>query len=117
TQPRGDTLHALVNAIVGFSKTPLFDMAALSAELTYSRLLKVRSNKESFNSVDYACQDANGAPSRDKWVGCATRDAYGLAVSFVPSWDQVFAGVDLSLPMFYSAGVKGNSPVLFGGYQ
>jgi hypothetical protein len=111
SEPVGDTWHALANAIAYFGKTPVFDSAALTGELTYSRLGKVKSNPGNFNSVDYFCK---GAADQ---LGCATKDAWGLAVKFEPQWFQVFPGADLSMPITYSRGLKGTSPVLFGGYE
>lgn len=117
TEPRGNTLHALLNAVYVIPRNPLFDLGSLTAELSYSQLRKVTANPGSFNSVDYACLDGNGASTRDMWDACATKSSVGLAVQFVPTWNQVFPGVDLSVPMFYQAGLRGNSPVLFGGYK
>ncbi len=113
SEPRGDVWLALVNAIALVPKTPLFDSASITAELTYSRLAKVTANPTNFNSVGAGY----GCPTNDKWDGCATRSNLGLAVKLEPVWYQPIAGMDLSMPIVYSVGVKGNSPVLFGGYQ
>jgi hypothetical protein len=111
SEPIGDTWHALANAIAYVGKTPVFDSAVLTSELTYSRIGKVKSNASNFNSVDYFCK---GAADQ---LGCATKDAWGFAVKFEPQWFQVFPGADLSMPIVYSRGLKGTSPVLFGGYE
>lgn len=111
TEPVGDTWHALVNLVGYVGKTALFDSMVWLGELTYSRLDKVRSNPGSFNSVDYACA---GVAAN---LGCATKDAVGIALKVEPKWTQVFDGVDLSMPVFYTVGLKGNSPVFFGGYK
>ena len=111
-EPRGNTWHALVNGLVLLPGNAVFDSASLMGELTYSRLDKVTSNAENFNGKGYS-----GCPTDDKWDGCATRDAWGIAVRFEPTWYQVFNGVDLKMPIFLQTGLKGNSPVLFGGYQ
>jgi hypothetical protein len=110
-EPTGDTTHAVANAIAYFGKTSLFDSAGLAAELTYSRLDKVRNNAENFNSVQHAC---SGAAQQ---LGCATRNAWGLTVRLAPMWFQVLPGADLSMPLLYSVGLAGTSPVLFGGYE
>jgi hypothetical protein len=110
-EPTGDTTHALVNAIAFIGKVGAFDSAALTAELTYSHLAKVKDNPGSFNGVDHGCR---GSAAQ---LGCATRDAWGLTVRFVPMWFQVMPGADLSMPMLYSVGLRGTSPVLFGGYE
>lgn len=110
-EPVGDTTHALVNALAYIGRTAAFDSASLAAELTYSRLHKVNDNPANFNSVDYGCK---GAAAQ---LGCASKDAWGLTVRFVPTWFQVVPGADLSMPLLYSVGLKGTSPVLFGGYE
>ena len=111
SEPSGDTTHALVNAIAYIGSTPLFGAAALTGELTYSQLDKVRRNPQNFNSVDHGCR---GIPDP---LGCATKRAWGLTLRFVPTWFQVFPGADLSMPVLYSVGLNGTSPVLFGGYE
>jgi len=112
-EPVGDTWHALVNAIAFIGKTPLFDSAALTSELTYSRIDKVKQNASNFRRYGH---DPVSCPTRDT-LGCATRDAWGLAVKFEPTWFQVFGGADLSMPMVVTDGIKGTSSVLFGGYE
>jgi hypothetical protein len=122
---RGDTWHALVNAMAFMGKNPVFDSAVLLAELTYSRLDKVYgSTKDAFWGVGYNCPDegetqggvAHGKKG-SKWDGCSTKDAWGLAVNFTPTWYQVFPLTDISMPMHYDRGLKGNSPVPFGGNE
>lgn len=110
-EPVGSTWHGLVNALAYLGKSPVYDSGVLTTELTYSRVAKVKSNASNFNSVDYFC-----AGAADQ-LGCATKDAWGLAVKFEPTWFQVFPGADLSMPVVFTAGLKGTSPVLFGGYE
>jgi hypothetical protein len=38
-------------------------------------------------------------------------DAYGITVTFTPTWFKVFPSADLSMPIAYSTGFKGNSPL------
>ena len=111
SEPTGDTWHALVNAIAYVGKTAVFDAAAVTSELTYSRVDKVKNNPGNFNSVDYFCK---GAADQ---LGCATKDAWGFAVKFEPQWYQVLPSANLSMPIVYTRGLKGTSPVLFGGYE
>ena len=111
SEPTGDTTHALVNAIAYIGKNSVFDSAALTSELTYSRVSKVKNNPANFNSVDHGCKGAT------ELLGCATKDAWGLTVRFVPTWFQVFPGADLSMPLLYSVILNGTSPVLFGGFE
>ncbi|MNZ18537.1 hypothetical protein D3C78_355520 [compost metagenome] len=110
-EPIGDTWHGLINVLGYAGKTALFDSMAWMGELTYSRLDDVKKNAQNFNSVDYGC--AGNALD----LGCATKDAVGIAVKVEPMWMQVVDGVDLSMPIFYTTGIDGVSPVLFGGYE
>lgn len=108
---RGNTWHALVNAVAFIGRTPLFDAATFLGEVTYSRLDKITDNKANFRHVDHNC------PSRDKWDGCATDDAWGMQFSFTPTWYQAFPSADVTLPISYNRGLSGNSPVPFGGNE
>lgn len=101
----GDTLHWTLNGLMTLPKTPVFDQATVLAELYYSNLLKLDSKnealykgKDSYRGVD--------APTRDNW---------GVAVNFTPTWYQVFPGVDLNAPMSVNVGIAGVSPVSGGG--
>lgn len=116
---RGDSWHALVNTIAFIGKTPLFDSATFLAELSYSRLDKVYgSTRGNFNHVDHSCaSDPFGTPGGKKSDGCATDDAWGISMTFTPLWYQVLPSVDLTMPIHYDRGLKGNSPVPFGGNE
>ncbi|CAN7534898.1 DUF1302 domain-containing protein [Pseudomonas sp. V98_8] len=101
----GDTLHWTVNGLMTMPKTPVFDSATLLAELYYSNLLKLDSKNEAlykgkgtYHGIDQ--------PTRDNW---------GIAVNFTPTWYQVFPGVDLNAPMSINLGLDGVSPVAGGG--
>lgn len=108
---RGDTWHALVNMIAYIGATPVFDSAPLTAELTYSRLDKVkRSSEAAFNHEDYACTGGTKA-------GCATDDAWGMNIAFTPTWFQVFPGIDMTMPINFGYGLKGNSPAPLGAAE
>jgi Protein of unknown function (DUF1302) len=113
---RGDTWHALVNALGVVPKTALFDSATWAAELAWSRWDKVRSGAQYFNAVGFGGCVVAGAPG-DKWDGCATKDYVGVALAFTPTWFQVFPGVDMTLPVTYAVGVSGNAATTFGGNQ
>jgi len=115
---RGDTWHALAN-IMGFvGKTPLFDSAVVLAELTYSRLDSVKSStKQWYWATGYSCPGPAGSAKGSKDDGCSTKDAWGLAMNFTPTWYQALPSMDLSMPIHYDRGLKGNSPVPFGGNQ
>jgi len=102
----------LVNVVGFLSKNDLFDSATYITELTYNRLQKVTANPNAFYGVGYAACATNKMMD-----GCATREYWGLALQFEPKWYQVWSGVDLSLPMFLQTGLKGNSPLVFGGWE
>ncbi|UCV23621.1 DUF1302 domain-containing protein [Ferribacterium limneticum] len=110
-RPRGDVWTALVNAIAYFGKNPVFDSAALTAEVNYQYLQKVTHDP---HGLYYGLQSNCGSDGIATNHGCPTKDAWGAAVLFEPKWFQVFAGTDISMPMFYGVGLKGNSPVPFG---
>jgi hypothetical protein len=118
--PRGDTWHALVNGVGVIGKTPLFDSASWVAEVVYSRWDEVRSGENLFNAVGFAPCLANGTTRLrdfDKWDGCATKSYVGVGLAFTANWFQVFPGVDLSLPVTYARGLKGNAATVFGGNE
>jgi hypothetical protein len=109
---RGDTWHALFNAIGTVARTPVFDSASWIAELSASRWVTVRSGANLFNAVGYA-----PCAGRDKWDGCVTKNYAGIGLGFTPNWYQVFPGVDLSAPVSYAIGLKGNAATTFAGNQ
>jgi len=109
---RGDTWHAVVNALGVIPKTALFDAATWNAELAWSRWDKVRSGAQYFNALGFA--PCNG---KDKWDGCVTKNYVGVALGFTPTWYQVFPGVDMSMPVTYAVGLSGNAATTFGGNQ
>ncbi len=101
---RGDSWTGLVNALAYVGKTPLFDSATLLAEATFTKLDKV--NADSVALFD-SCENT-GAERR---TGCATKSSLGMSLAFTPTWFQVFPSIDLTLPMNYSRGLSGNSPI------
>src|SRR3990167_8414076 len=110
---RGDPWHALVNMIAYIGQTPLFDAAPLQAELTYTRLDKVsRATKAQFEAQheDHGC-------TLGKKGGCVSDEAWGMNVAFTPTWYQVFPGIDMTLPLNFGMGLKGNSPAPLGAAE
>lgn len=103
----GDTLHWTINGLVAIAETPLFDSASLLGELYYSNLLSL----DSQNKALYKGEDTY------RGIDKPTRDNWGLAVNFTPTWYQVFPGVDLSAPMSINVGLDGVSPVVAGGAE
>lgn len=110
--PRGDTWHGLVNLMGVINKTALFDTASWATELTWSKLDKVTRGASLFNGEGYA-----PCAGKDKWDGCATKQYLGFGAAFTPVWYQVVAGVDLSAPITYSRGLKGNAATVFAGSE
>jgi len=110
--PRGDTLHALVNLLGVVSKTPAWDSASWMLEFTASKWTRVRSGENLFNAVGFApCK------GKDLWDGCSTKGYLGVGLGFTPTWFQVLPGVDLSAPLAFSVGLRGNAATLFGGNE
>ena len=110
--PVGDTYHGLVNMLGIINKTPVFDTASWAVELTWAHWSKVTSGENLFQAVGFA--PCNG---RDKWDGCTTKDYYGLALAFTPTWFQVLPGVDFQTPLTFATGLSGNAPTIFGGNE
>lgn len=121
-QARGDTLHAVLNAVGVLSGLRAFGSASWALELTYSRWMRVRENPDMFFGEGYGvCRaepslaQAGLAKTRDD--GCATRDHVAVGAGFTPAWFRALPGVDLLLPLAGSWTVYGNSPVTLGGNQ
>lgn len=106
---RGNTAHAVFNAIGTLNSTPLYNSASWAAELTWSHWASVTSDplKLFKGYASYAAVSTN--------IDAVSRNAYTLALNFTPTWYQVFPGADLSMPLSYSVGLSGNSPVQSGG--
>jgi hypothetical protein len=101
---RGNTYHGVFNLLGTAAQTPLFDALVWNGELALSRMNKIT-------------QGAQFYRGRDSYTGIdkPTRDFVGLTVNASPTWFQVRPGVDMSMPMSYARGLKGNSAVLAGG--
>ncbi len=104
---KGNTWHVVANLLGSMAGTALFDSAFWLAEVQWNHLGKVTNDPN------------NLFKGRDSYVGSdkTTTDFVGLGVSFTPTWYQVMPGVDLSLPLFISGGLAGNSVVSGGGYK
>ncbi|WP_248798130.1 DUF1302 domain-containing protein [Pseudomonas sp. MWU13-2105] len=101
----GNTWHAIFNAQASLPRSSLYDTGVVVAELGYTYLDKVTHNQSAFNK----CQDATDGP------GCGTRDASNFSLILMPSWLQVFPGVDLTGNLTLAGyGLQGNSPVPVG---
>ena len=119
--PRGDTLHAVLNGIMLFPKTALFDTGSLAFEMAYSQLLKVTSHPELYKGQGYAGCRAVETPavlaSGNKSDGCSSKHYGVIAVNFTPQWLQVMPSWDLDAPMSINYGVGGNAASAGGGSE
>lgn len=106
---RGNTMHGVVNAIGLVNRVDLFgvkllDAASYIVEGTWSRWNSVSENQNLFKGRgDYTALDR------------ATRNNFAVGVNLNPVWYQVLPNMDLSAPLSYSRGLRGNSAVQFGG--
>ena len=103
---RGKTLHAVLNGLVTFGNTPLWDASALAIEGSWTHLVSVDKGEQTFKG-----------DSSYRGVDKVDTNAYTLAANFTPTWFQVFPGVDMSMPVSYNVGLKGNSAVQLGGNE
>lgn len=101
---RGNTLHAVLNVLGQVSKTPLSDSLDWKAEVTWASWRKVTQHEQLFKG-------------RSSYSGIdrVSKDAWSVALTVEPKWYQVFPNVDLVLPVAYSTGIAGTSPVAIGG--
>ena len=103
---KGSTMHGLVNALGIINKTPVFDTAVWNAELTWMTWLDVSQNEAVFKGRDNYTQ-----------IDRVSKNYFGLALNFTPTWFQVFPGVDLLMPLSWSQGISGNSAINAGGQK
>ena len=109
---RGNVLNAIVNTTGELFASRFWDTGTVTAELSYQRLLSITQNANVFNGIGYG-----GCPTGRVEDGCATRSAWGLRIRVSPQWFQVRPGLDVSLPLDYSYGVKGNGAAPGGGNE
>lgn len=110
---RGDTWHGLFNAVALLGPSAGYDSAALSGELSWSRLDRVTQNAAYYRARGYTATCTTQATLK----GCADNGHVALTLSFVPTWLQVLPGIDLDLPLLYSTQLQGNAPSLGGGSE
>lgn len=103
---RGKTFHVVLNGLVTFGDTPLWDASSLAVEGTLTHLVDVTEGKQTFKG-----------DSSYHGVDKVTTNAYAMSANFTPTWYQAFPGVDLSMPMAYNVGLHGNSAVQLGGNE
>ena len=97
---RGDTMHALVNFLGLINRTPVFDSAQWIVEFNWGNYLKVTNDPYGTFMGYNSYTDINRA----------TKDFVTVDLNFAPTWFQVFPGADLTLPLYYGRGLRGNSP-------
>jgi hypothetical protein len=102
----GNTYHGLITAFSTFSAAPWADIVSFQAELSGMHWIKVTQNEAVFKG-------RGGYSDIDK----PSRDYFGGAVNFTPTWLQVLPGVDVSVPLSYSRGIRGNAAVSGGGNE
>lgn len=103
---RGKTFHVVLNGLVTFGKTALWDASSLAVEGSLTHLVSVDKGKQTFKG-----------DSSYRGVDKVDTNAYTIAANFAPTWFQVFPGVDVSMPVSYNVGLKGNSAVQLGGNE
>ncbi len=106
---KGNTMHGLVNALGIISKTPVFDTATWNTELTWMTWLDVTQNEAVFKGRP---NNVNGGYNQ---IDRVSKNYFGLAFNFTPTWFQVFPGVDMLMPLSWSQGISGNSAITAGG--
>lgn len=111
---RGQTLHAVVNAVKLWGDSAWFSSASLAAELGFAHLIKVTDNPAFYRT---AGSPATGCATEDLMAGCSSKNFSTVGLAFTPVWQQALPGVDVSLPLFYSINFKGNGPTNAGGNE
>lgn len=97
---RGDTWHALANIMIMGGQTPLWSTSTLLAEVDFNRIERVTERPDLYLGID--SYEGLDKPSRD---------SIEATISFTPTWYQVFAGVDITLPLSFGMGLMGTSGV------
>jgi Protein of unknown function (DUF1302) len=109
----GNTWHAVLNGIVTYGASSFFNSAALSGEIAWAKLDRITRNENLFRDADHVAA-CNGAANPQNIRGCVDGAFRSVSVQFSPTWQQVYPGVDLSAPVFFSKNF-GNSPSNAGG--
>lgn len=109
---RGDTWHAVLNGVQLFGDSPVFDSASLAGEIAWSKLDKVTNNgplNNLYRTDDYIPTNCAASVATRNLRGCVDLDFWSLGVQFSPSWLQVYPGVDLAAPLFFSKNFNNSS--------
>jgi hypothetical protein len=103
--PTGRTAHLNLSTTVGLPPNFLSSEAIFTAELAWNRVLSCTKNCVNIPAGTFG-PGTGGVTTRD---GNAERDAYGFRLIYVPTYRQVFSGVDLSVPFGVSYSPEGKS--------
>ncbi|MBD1552572.1 DUF1302 domain-containing protein [Pseudomonas typographi] len=107
--PRGDTLHAVANAVYGLPRTFISDGGTLVGEFAFSHLNKVTEHEELFKGGS----NCSGGTSQ----GCSTRNYYAVAANYTPQYQSIFPSWDLDIPLTVNYGLHGNAASAGGGNE
>jgi hypothetical protein len=100
---RGNTFHGVLNFLGIINKTPVFDTSTWTVEFSWCRWDQVTQNEAVFKGrPDYTAIDR------------VDKDAFGVDVTFTPTWFQVFPSVDLLAPITFGMGLSGNGATISG---
>ncbi len=94
--PRATTMHGLVNAARHHTQELPVDSATWATELTWMTWLDVNQNEAVFKGRDGYSQ-----------IDRVSKNYFGLAINYTPTWYQVLPGVDILAPLSWSAGDLG----------
>ncbi|MBI5485574.1 MAG: DUF1302 family protein [Deltaproteobacteria bacterium] len=103
---RGDTLHAVLSLLGLINRTPAFDSAQWIVEFNWGNYLKVTKDLIDANNPNGTFMGYGSYTD----INRATKDFVSLDLNFAPTWFQVFPGADLTMPLYYGRGLRGNSP-------
>lgn len=101
----GNTGHVNLSTIVAMQPNFVSREAILTAEFAWNRVLSCSTNCGVIPANTYG-RGTSAVTFRD---GNSERDAYGFRVLYVPTYRQVFPGVDLSVPVGLSYSPRGKS--------
>ena len=106
---RGNTFQGVLNFMGMTAKTPIFDTATWIAEFTWVHWSHVTDNL--INFAGPGGLDIQNLYRPYNHIDKVTEHAIVGSVKFIPTWFQVFPGIDLSIPMSYDCGLSGISAV------
>lgn len=101
---KGKTIHAVLNGIMTFADSPIWDALSVSSEFTASHVIDVTDNEQLYKGESWY-----------RGIDKPTSMAYTFATNLTPTWYQVAPGVDLTLPLTINQGIGGESGVQGGG--